>query len=98
VGAVRLIAATAPSFVLVDRLARCIGPPPRPPVSVLATPGSRLGRYAERLDPGPHVRVLEQHMPTDLEARSTVPCLRHQAGTPHRHSPLMIDHRPRPTG
>jgi proteasome accessory factor A len=35
-------------------------------------------------------------MPTDLEARSTVPCLRHQAGTPHRHSPPTIDHRPRP--
>jgi hypothetical protein len=96
VGAVRLIAATAPSFVLVDRLARCIGHHPVPRSASLRRPAAGLGRYAERLDPGPHVRFLEQHMPTDLEARSTVPCLRHQAGTPHWHSPLTIDHRPRP--
>src|SRR5215467_5603350 len=49
VGAGRLIAATAPSLVLAGRLARCMVTS-RPAVSVLATPG----RYAVRLDPGPH--------------------------------------------
>ena len=66
-GAGRLIAATAPSFVLVDASPGA-SVTTRPAVSVVATPGSRLGRCAVRLDPGPHVRFLEQHMPTDLES------------------------------
>jgi hypothetical protein len=52
-GAGRLIAATAPSFVLVHRLARCIGQHPVPTVSVLATPCNRLVRYGVSPDPGP---------------------------------------------
>lgn len=52
-GAGGLIAATAASFVLVDRLARGIGYQPRPEVSVLATPG----RYAVRFSSMQVLRV-----------------------------------------
>jgi hypothetical protein len=52
VGVGRLSAATAPVSVLVDPPGPVHRSPPRPAVGVLAV----------RLDPGPHVRSLEQHM------------------------------------
>jgi hypothetical protein len=59
VGVGRLIAATAPSFVLVDRHPGQSATTPSRAISVLAMPGR------VHLDPGPYVRFLEPHMKTE---------------------------------
>ena len=96
VGAGRLIAATAPSFVLVDRLARCIGHHPVPRSASLRRPAAGSAGMPCALIQARTSDSSNSTCRPILKRAARCPCLRHQAGTPHRHSPLTIDHRPRP--